>query len=270
MTTHNSSQGFDYTLVVGVDQRHLKQLELVWPTWIKHKPSLLKQPMVVFYDRDCVKEQDVTKVVRHPNLRTCSWPPDGVTYQGDTNTKWHHPQRYKMLAGFVHVPALTVETPYWLKLDTDVVATGQDDWINPEWFIGDPGIVAHRWGFTKPPEQMQQLDAWVEKFRNDMHLLYFKPALNLVPEPGASKVNHPRIISWCGFFSTLVTRLAAGFANRTIGECQLPVPSQDGFLWYVAKRMEFRIVRTIMKDKGWEWWCTDKNVRQAAERSLHG
>lgn len=270
MTIDSSARISNYTLVLGVDERHLRQLGLVWPTWIKHKPSLLQQPVVIFYDRDCIKESDVTKVVKHPHLRLCSWPPDGVTYQGDPSSKWHHPQRYKMLAGFVHVPALTVETPYWLKLDTDVVATGQDDWIHPEWFHGEPGIVAHRWGFTKPPEQMQLLDRWVDQYRRTLVLLSSREPVNLVPEPGASKINHPRIISWCGFFSTTMTRLASGFANITVGEYQLPVPSQDGYLWYIAKRLEFKIVRTIMKEKGWEWWCTDKNVKQAAERSLYG
>lgn len=265
-----TTAGFDYTLVIGVDERHLHQLSLVWPTWIKHKPSLLQHPMVVFYDRDCVKEDAVTKVVRHPNLRLCSWPPDGITYQGDPNSKWYHPQRYKMLAGFVHVPALTVETPYWLKLDTDVVATGKDNWIHDEWFKDLPAIVAHRWGFTKPPEQIQLLDAWVAQYKHKLLLLAGKPAVDLKPEPGASKVNHPRIISWCGFFSTWLTRLASGFASTTVGEYQLPVPSQDGYLWYVAKRLDYPIVRTIMKDKGWEWWCTDKNVKKAAERALYG
>lgn len=258
----------EYTLVVGVDRRHIRQFEMVWPTWRKHKPSLLKAPMVIFYDRLEVSEAWITRFVDHPNLVLIPWPAPGVVYEGDPNDKWTHPQRSKMLAGFVHVPASVVTTPYWLKVDTDVVANSIDDWIDEKWFDGNPGIVAHRWGFTKPPNQIELLDRWAERYKQFLPLLTKTPPLDLHPNPGSDRVSHKRIISWCGFFSTTLTRYASHAATLICGEGQLPVPSQDGYLWYVAARMEQPIVRTMMKSRGWEWWNTEPNIRRAAEEAL--
>lgn len=257
----------DYTLVIGVDRKHLRQLKMVWPTWARHKPEFLERPMVIFYDQTEVTEWDVRQAVTHPNPLFYAWPPKGVTYNGNRDDKWHHPQRYKMLSGFVHVPALTVDTPYWLKLDTDVVATGQPDWIDPKWFRNTPAIVSHRWAFTKPANQMLLLDEWVEQNRRQLYVLSQHPPLNLVPQEGSERLGHWRIISWCGFFNTTLTRLASDCANATCGSFQLPVPSQDGYLWYVATRLGHEVVRTIMKERGWEWWSTEGNIRKAVDRA---
>ena len=260
----------EYTLVIGTDDNHFAQLCLVWPTWIKHKPDLLKQPLVIFYDRDStLSVSQIQRAIKHPQLRIVEWPDDAsIRYVGDPHSKWYHPQRYKMLAGFVHVPARMVSTPYWLKIDTDVVATGVPDWIDTRWFDNVPSIVAHRWFMTKPPNQMDLLDKWVDANRQEMLVLSTNPPLNLHPEEGADKIQHKRIISWCGFFNTVMTRYASKLAEQTCGPGQLPVPSQDGYLWYIASRMKTPIVRTNMKSLGWEWWSTMGNVRQAVDRSL--
>lgn len=262
----------DFTTVVGVDDKHFEQLRIVWPTWAKHKPQIVSQPMVVFVDNDSkVTEDAVRNLLRHKQLRVMRWPDDGQTFQGNTTCRFHHPQRYKMLAGFVHVPARLVSTPYWLKLDTDVVAVGTPDWIDDRWFRGNPSIVAHAWSFTKPPNQMEILDDWVKNNREQLLVLNEYPPLDLHPEsPESERLGHRRIISWCGFFSTTMTRLASGLAERVCGPGQLPVPSQDGYLWYVATRMQTEVVRTSMKKRGWEWWSTMRNVKQSVHRSLHG
>ena len=258
----------DYTLVVGVDDKHLKQLHMTYPTWIKHKPSLLKQPMVIFYDQAQVRESQIK--IRHPHMTLVSWPAEKSTvYPGD-DSKWYDAQRYKMLAGFVHVPAMTVGTSYWLKLDTDVVATGQDSWIDPSWFKGAPGIVAHRWGFTKPANQMELLDEWVSQNQGRMVILELNEALALSPEENADRLRHERIISWCGFFNTTMTRIASDYAQDTCGKGMLPVPSQDGYLWYFTTRCKHQVVRANMKALGWEHWNTMHNIGKAVERSLHG
>ena len=121
---------FDYSLVVGVDAYHLRQLALVWPTWKKHKPSLLAQPMIIFFDRQQTKDASIRAVVDHPDLRIVPWPLKGLEWdreKGEEKNKFRDPHRAMMLSGFVYVPALFSDTPYWLKLDTDVVATGTDD-----------------------------------------------------------------------------------------------------------------------------------------------
>ena len=259
----------DYTLVLGVDANHLEKLKLVWPTWVQHKPSLLQQHLVVFYDPDGLDKKDVSDaIIEHPDVRFVAWgvPPYAPSNYFDlgVDDKWHNPQRYKMLAGFVHVPASYVTTRYWLKLDLDVVATGNDDWVDESWFDGDPAIVAHRWGYTKPPNQMQLLDAWHQKVS-----CIFDP-LNLVPKEGSSTLSHKRIISWCGFFNTEFTELCAALASKYCGVRKLPVPSQDGYLWYMAAARGKKIVRCNMKARGWRHLSNLKNIKDAVLESLHG
>jgi len=166
------------------------------------------------------------------------------------------------------VAAERVWTDYWLKLDTDIVATGNDDWINPDWFVDDPAIVSAAWSYTKPPDQMVKLDRWAELHRDVLGIVAEKPPLNLVPKPGEVRLRHKRIISWCAFFQATLTALCAGLAKATCGPGQLPVPSQDGYMFYVAKRLGLPIMRTNMKALGWEQWHTEHNIREAVERAM--
>lgn len=259
----------NFTTVIGVDRKHLNQLHWTYPTWKKHKPSLLESPMIVFHDRHQVTEEQVLDIVDHPNLTVYPWPPsDEIEYHGDPDNKWYHPQRYKMLAGFVYVPAYLVHTPYWLKLDTDVVATGKPDWIKPSWMDGKNEIISHRWNYTKPPDQFMILDDWVSRNQSKLSILSEESPLNMVPKPGADTIGHARIISWCAFFGTTFTKWAAEQAASTCGQYMLPVPSQDGFLWYLAKRMGMRIVRENMKSRGWMQWSTYANVRKNALEAM--
>ena len=261
----------EYTTVVGVDRKHLRQLSWVWPTWRRHKPSLLSRPMIVFRDVNQVSEAEVRSVVDHPDLSVPPWPPPAVNYSGIGEDKWTGSQRYKLLAGFVFIPAMYVVTPYWLKLDTDTIATGRDDWIDPGWFADGPAVVSAPWSFTKPADQMLKLDRWVEEYRDAsilMQELNEQHPLNLAPKPGWSRVKHQRIISWCAFFATAFTRSCAFAAHKTVGPYQLPVPSQDGFMWYVAKRLGLGIVRTGMKGRGWKHRSTDRNVCLASEEAM--
>ncbi len=256
----------DFTLVVGVDKRHLWQLSHTWPTWKKNKPSLLTRPMIIFFDHEQVTVEQIRAVVDHPNLSCVAWPPSNFTYGTKKTDKWDDPQREKMLSGFVFVPAAVVETPFWLKLDTDVVATGQDDWIDPEWFKPNNVIISHPWGFTRPPNQMLELDEWA----TNGILTWKHPPLNLAPKPGEDRVCHPRIITWCAFFNTNFTWSCADCAKRTCAPGYLPVPSQDGFLFYVAKRMGYEIIRPRMKKRGFSHWSSDKNVKEKSEEAMKG
>jgi len=260
--TREASSVIDYTLVVGVDAAHLKQLALTWPTWKRFKPSLLDRPMLAFFDREQIADSDeVREVVDHPDLLVVPWPPPFVEYKGG-DSKWTNKQRRKMLSGFVHVPARLVASNYWLKLDTDVVATGCDDWIDESWFNDDPVIVGHRWGYTKPADQMMQLDQWAECSQAPWLRDY--PPLNLAPKPGASSLGHKRIISWCCFFENKLTLRASAAASSRCGRGQLPVPSQDGYLWYFATRMKQMVRRVNMKSRGWKH-CSSTS---AIERSI--
>jgi hypothetical protein len=175
-----------------------------------------------------------------------------------------------VLSGFVYVPARLVGTRYWLKIDTDAIALGLNDWIDEGWFRGAPAIVGHKWGFTRPGDQMLRLDKWVEHFSELLPNLACRPALNLVPNEGEDRVCHPRIESWCAFFDTDFTQNCAECAASTVGYGRLPVPSQDGFLWYCATRSGRNVERVAMKNYGWAYWSTYRNVKLHAEEALRG
>lgn len=257
----------DFTTVVGVDAKHLDQFRITWPTWKKHKSSLLSKPMWIFYDQEQVDPEHIRLIVDHPFLTLFPWPPDGTEYEGTSGDKWGCPQRHKMLAGFVHVPYF-IETLYWLKLDTDTIASGMDNWIDESWFEDDPAIVAHRWSFTKPADQIEKLDKWVEDNPGELKELAAKPPLDMHPKPGSNRIGHKRIISWCGFFNTAFTRQCSVLAYNSCGRNQIPVPSQDGYLWYCATRLGLPIKRINAKNRGWVHRSSAKGIKEAVSEAM--
>ena len=264
----------NFTVVLGVDKKTIESLRLVWPTWRRFKPSLMSRPFVIFYNG--VTEDQILSVIvpqwgdgdsagyapAFPaNIKLVPWPPRGVEYPRDGATKWTNPQRAMMLAGFVHVPVTTVETPYWLKLDLDAVAIGMDDWVDPTWFepVADserlwrpqrPSIIAPGWNYSKPAQQMLALDEWAACAKP----WFFDGTapLDLRPEPGSEIVRHQRICSWCAFFHTTFTIECSHAATQSCGRGQIPVDSQDGFHFYCAHRGRFSIRRVPMKQYGWK------------------
>ncbi len=246
----------DFTIVLGVDANHIPHLQESFPNWLDMKPSLAKRPVVIFYDGkgpDACEYFDLMAdaVLEHPNVTFIPWPPRGTEYEDDPTSRFGRAQRYKMLAGFVHVPAMVVTTPYWLKLDLDVVATGRDAWIDESWFDKQPAIIASPWGYTKPPDQMDKLDRWVENNKETMPVVARGNPVNLHPRPDASCVKHSRMISWCAFFNTNFTKFCSNLASNSCGEGRMPVPSQDGYMWYIATRCQVPIVTVTMKWLGW-------------------
>jgi hypothetical protein len=227
------------TLVLGVDARHLEELRWTWPTWMRFKPELRAMPAIVFYDAAQVSPAEARFTEEHPNLR---WVPWDFPAAAD--------QREKMLSGFVHVPAREVRTPWYLKLDTDVVATGPGKWIKPEWFAPDargrvPVLVAARWGYSKPRDVIERLDGWGDTIPR----LARYPRLNLPPSAHRHRVAHRRIISWIFFGRTDWTRTVASWTGAG---GRLPCPSQDTFLFYCAKRSRRRMIRERMTRYGWK------------------
>ncbi len=260
-----------YDVVIAVDANHLEHLKLVWPTWKRHKPSLFKNRIIVIYDSQSVTVKDITNVIgiqKPDDVQFRPWPPLGVEYEHDPTSRFGNGQRYKMLSAFVHQAWYDRPCDYWLKLDLDVVATGNDDWVNEDWFKDKPAIVASGWGYTKPADQMLKLDQWVVDHDDKLKVIAQYPPLNLVPESGSGLVRHSRIISWCGFFNVGFSAFCAGIAKRTVGYAKLPVPSQDGYHFYVAERCKLPIVRVRMKDFGWQHCSNIKVVRSAVEKAM--
>jgi len=255
----------EFSLVVGIDKKHLEQFSYTFPTWQKNKPSILKHPIFIFYDQTQILCQDIYQITNGHDVQVIPYPFDDIDYfYPYDGTRFTESQRCKMLSGFAYVASEYVETPYWLKIDTDVVAAGHDDWIDPKWFEQNPAIVSHPWSFTKPPNQMMLLDEWAEGregFENT-------EPLNLIPKPEADRVGHKRIISWCGFFQTGFTRLCTRFARQPDGKFHMPCPSQDGYMWWAAARLGWPIERPNMKKHGWQQWNCMSNIEKHAKLAL--
>ena len=117
---------------------------------------------------------------------------------------------------------------------------------------------------------MMELDKWVDDNFSRNSTIQWTPPLNLIPNPGEDRVCHPRIISWASFFNTDFTKICADYAKETCLPGQLPVPSQDGFTWYVATRLGYGITRTKMKNRGFQHWSNDRNVREKSEEAMKG
>ncbi|MCX6854904.1 MAG: class I SAM-dependent methyltransferase [Verrucomicrobia bacterium] len=255
----------DITLVLGVDAKHLKELRLVWPNWMQYKPELRVMPCVVFYDEEQVQPHEMTFLRDHPALRLVPWSlPNART------------QREKMLTGFIQVPAREVQTPWYLKIDTDVVATEKHDWIKDEWFEPNekgelPVFISSPWGYSSPRYVMDVLDDWAD----GVPMLASKPRLNLPYSSKSSKIKHERIISWLFFARTDWTREMAAVSAK---DGRLPVPSQDTFLFYCAERLGNLYRRIQMTDFGWRHlriskirhMLKEEHLQPSEQRATHG
>jgi len=242
----------NFTVCVAVDARTIQQLEQVFPTWMRFRPGLRDRPWVAICDTTAHKLdwwQGRLGKLKLPNLSRIGWC-------------WgqHLKQRERMLTGFVAVPPLTAQTPYWLKIDTDVVATSDSPWPRPEWFDGEPAIISNAWGYTKPADWPQRLDRWAA----DIAELKDGPPLDLPPPaPGQETIGHRRMVSWCAFFRTDFTKLCA----RLMGQ-RLPVPSEDTFHWYIAQRLGETLCPINMQKHGWATRHSEKGRKKLIEEVM--
>lgn len=228
----------EFTTVVAVDDAHVAELQLVWPTWKRNRAEILQRPLLIVADaarsRSSWKRQ--LAFVDHPDVRLETWSMEAIG------------QREKMLTSLVHGPARWVETPWYLKLDTDAVAVAPGRWIDETWFRPDrrnrtPVFVASPWNYTKPADAIERLDRWADS----VPALRRHNRLDLVAEQGASRIVHPRVISWCFFGDTRWTSEMWDLCDG-----RLPIPSQDTFLWFCAERGRRFYRRVFMKERGWE------------------
>lgn len=227
----------DFTTVVAVDEPHLAELKLVWPTWRRFRPEILDNPLLLICDGTVSLDRWKRHVrfIDHPNARFVLWKMPHVS------------QREKMLTAFVHCVARHVSTPWHLKLDTDTVAVEKGSWLQPAWLLPDeagrrPVFISHAWGYTKPAKAIDILEAWGDSLPE----LRGYPRLNLRPAIGSDRVRSPRITSWCFLGDTEWVRGVSAYASG-----RLPFPSHDTYLWYCAARSGRFFRRVRMNKLGW-------------------
>ena len=266
----------DVTVVVGVDKRTIQQLLISYRTWQKHRPEMWRMPWLVFYDwsqPNGLHGDDVRHVIRHQlglrNAHILRWPnPLNSDYPLYAN------QREKMLSGFVWVPPRHIETRWFVKIDTDVIALRpmpMHDWLKAEWlaaynkegdhycWIGSP------WGYTKPAHQPYDFDNWADTVSG----LKDFPRLNIPWDSHCKRCPHPRMCSWLFFCNTDWSRMALQYVKQSCGYGRIPVPSQDGYHFLVAERRGDKYLRYKMKKLGWTNISNIAKLRIKAAEAMH-
>jgi hypothetical protein len=231
----------DFTILVAVDAEHLPELAHSYPTWMHFKPELRQRPLVVVCDdEDCRTSMDAWE-------DRLGWLPSSAKFVPASDCLPWRPgcqppdvtQREKMLTTLV-VASFEIDTPYYLKLDTDCIAWGMEDWIDHNWFRDPaPAVISSPWGYTKPASMINDFNRWADQYRRHFPLV-------LDYQNRGSIAKHRRIISYAMFGRTDFTRKMAEFAGG-----RLPCPSQDTFLGACAHRSGERIQFVKMADYGW-------------------
>ena len=235
----------EFTICVTVDRKYLGQFKQVWPTWMRFKPEILQRPLLIICDcQDCLLEwwmdklDFVSNVHHNVNVIGWDWPnTDDTEYDGMT-------QRERMLTAWVRVPPACVETPYWMKVDTDSVAVDDRPLAKPEWFKGEPALIASPWPYTKPPDAFRRLNEWAETIPS---LAPLEPMELPDPSKCVEVCRYPRIASWICFVDTVWSRAAADLCQTG----RLPVPSQDTYHFYLTIRQGDLVRKVRFGKEGW-------------------
>lgn len=243
----------EFTTIVAVDPEHIHELRAVFPTWWHFKPEIFQGEFWVLRD-PAVSTDDI--------FQATNGAVDRIIDVLDPEQR-HATQRAKMLNAFVAV-ASEIPTPWYLKLDTDAVATEPGEWIDPAWFDGRSVAISSPWGYTKPGRWLEELDQWAQN--TDPLCFHSPPDRTVVGKVAKSR----RIISWVMFGRTDFAIDLWGMCQRTGGV--LPVPSQDTTLWYVAARLREPIRRVRFSHLGWRHVNGLARIQVAAEVALakHG
>jgi hypothetical protein len=241
----------DFTTVVAIDEKHQHELKYAWKTWEKFKPEITSSQVVLIYDKDTIDLNNnsfIDFIIQRKNVTPFEWKPKEGLYKD---------QREKMLTSFF--PALNlVKTKWYLKIDTDCIATTYDkNWLDDEFYRDNPVFVSNPWGYTKPNNTFDLMDDWGDT----KDLLKSFPRLNLPYDKNSDLVRHERIISFVYFGLTDWTKQMMTMCENN-GDFKLPFPSQDTFAWYCAARRKELFKRIKYKKYGFEHWHSFGNIKK--------
>lgn len=229
-----------FTVCTAVDEAHLRQLEVSACTWSRNRPEMADLPFVIVFDRDQVTESRVADVFRSvwrrpPELTLVPWPLQGIEYGN---------QRAKMLSAYVHAVPAAVKTRWWVKIDTDAIAMHHDPrWVPIEDMRSNAVVLAPKWHYCKPPNQVRALDEWGDGVPG----LQDRPRLNIPVAADDNKCRYARFCSWVQFTRQDWSCEVASYCPHG----WLPVPSQDGFHSYCVLRRGDPWRKYPARDYGW-------------------
>jgi len=250
---------FQFTTMIGVDVEHLEELRVVWPTWMKHRPEIAQNRMVVIMDDDVLLDTETGGYYSDPAeaIPFVDHPRMTIKVVNREKSIWKK-QREFMLSHFITTAPKLVKTKWFLKLDTDVVAAHGGKWWDEEWFRGDTAFVASPWGYTKPAWGMGMLDSWAEgrsEFANTQ-------PLDIEYDVDTDRTYHSRIISYVYWGRTDWHKQMGKLFHR-----HSPVEvSHDGYFWYCAERLGVRYLRKRMAEYGWRHINGLERLKAAASK----
>ena len=231
----------DTTIVVGVDDEHVKELEVSYQSWVVNRPQMLDDQILFVCDANQGSWNDWSRRLnfcQHSNARA-------VLFDGNNLRQDGADQREVMLTGLIW-GAAKVDTKWYVKIDTDTVAARSGEWVRDEWRNESYAFCSHRWGFTRPASFISQLDEWAESIPD---LACCDKPVHPLPSDLSERVSHPRIQSWWLLGTSEFARLVWKWVGE--GSRRMPCPSQDTLLWYVAHRLGMPYHRMNMKKQGW-------------------
>ena len=236
-----------FTTYVAVDREHWPELELALLSWRKFCPSIIENPLVAIVD-----ERFSLPPLSHPNVQEVRPAIKGGFCES---------QRERMLTALALEPA-NCQTEWFLKLDTDAVASRRINWPLDQWGTTDFAFVASPWGYTKPGGWMRDLDEWsVGK-----NFTRCKPSRSYSQRGGVEIAKCRRVIS----YAVLCLKEFAVEVASLCGD-RLPVPSQDTVYWYLAERLGRNYLAINMQKFGWAHCGSSvARVRAAVNAALTG
>jgi hypothetical protein len=255
----------DLTIMLAIDDQHLTELIYSFRTWKHFYPQFFTEhSYCIVYDEEQIKTSDKRfDMFKGLKYEMFPWKNFNNLYVN---------QREKMLTSLVAAPAEYIKTKWYLKIDTDTIATRSDKWIEEEWFEDGKSVneqnmfISNPWGYTKPPNAIDIMDDWADNI-SDVKNHY--PRLDIHPKDGADAVSHDRIISWIMLARTEWTKWIASYAKTKDGFYKLPIPSQDTYVIYFAQRMKFNYNRVRFKKFGWDH-LRFKNLKKKYEEIFNG
>lgn len=214
----------DFTPVAVVDREHIEELKITLVAWRRFCPEIYNSKWCIIADDDVYDDAVRLGLGEvHPLISPFGWP-----------------QRERALSAFVKQVPYSLNTPYFLKVDTDCFPTKRVAIPKSEWFIDDPVFISSPWGYTKPNNAIEKLDDW-----GDTCGMRLYPRLDLPYDMASNKICHSRIISYLYFGRTDWHREVADKVTD-----RLPVPSQDTLTWYVAARTRQKYLTVKFKRLG--------------------
>jgi len=236
-----------FTTYVAIDREHWPELELALLSWRKFCPAIIENPLVAIVD-----ERFSLPPLSHPNVQEVRPAIKGGFCES---------QRERMLTALALEPA-NCQTEWFLKLDTDAVASRRINWPLDQWGTTDFAFVASPWGYTKPGGWMRDLDEWsVGK-----NFTRCKPSRSYSQRGGVEIAKCRRVISYA-----MLCRTAFAVEVASLCGDRLPVPSQDTVYWYLAERLGRNYLAINMQKFGWAHCGSSvARVRAAVNAALTG